>query len=150
MTAWITRSGLFCILMLVCVACGSKQQADPQVAEAFVERYQAAYAARDREAILLMIDWSGVDEELRDYTKAAAYPDAGGRIIRTIESEPHEASGSDARAHGGRPIEPATEPTLRIEIVFEPIDQNALPERFELLAVERDGEISLCGWTYTD
>ncbi len=150
MTIRLAQLGLFAALLVCAFGCGSKKASDPQVVAGFLDGYQAAYEARDREAILLMIDWHGIDEELREYTKASVYPDGGYREIRSAEAVAYEVSIDDTRAYEGKAIELATEPTHRIKIVFEPLDQNAQPERYELFAVEREGGVQLCGWTYAE
>lgn len=142
--------GLLTVLAMYAVGCGSKKTSDPQVVAGFVERYESAYAERDRETIMLMIDWPGVDEELRTYTKESVYPEAGYRVIRSAEAVPYELSVDDTREHDGKTIELATEPTHRIKIVFEPIDRNAQPERYELFAVETGDGMKLCGWAFAE
>ena len=141
----------FCVVVGVAFsACGSKKPQGPSGVGAFLTDYQAAYEDKNREQIMLMVDWHGVDEELRDYTKQTAFPYAGRRAIRSIEHEDYEVALSDTREHEGKAIVPGPPPTHRVVIVFEPENRNAQPERYELLLVEHEGAVKICGWAYEE
>ncbi|MEM9415477.1 MAG: hypothetical protein AAGA29_08385 [Planctomycetota bacterium] len=147
---------LFRITLLLTVglfflpACGSKKTTDPAAVETFVAQYEAAYKAKDREAILNTVDWPAVDEDLREYTKGYVFPYLGQVPLQSIEAVAYEPKPEeDPQNHEGRPIVPSPAPTHRVVLTFEPADPYSDPETLDILIVEREGEVHLCGWAFS-
>lgn len=139
------------LLLSLCLlpACGSKKQG-PSGIDDYLKTYQAAYEAKNREEIMLMIDFGETPVELRDFTKEFVFPYLGQVELLSIRAEPYEPRDSDTRQVEGKDIEPAPTPTHRVILELEPETPRDPPEEMDVLVVEVDGEVKLCGWRFVE
>lgn len=135
--------------LLVLVSCGSKKQG-PSGIDEFVKTYQTAFEAQDREAIMLMIDFGQTPVELRDFTKEFVFPYLGLVEVVSIRAEPYVPEDRDRQQVDGKDIEPAPTPTHRMILEFEPETPRDPPEEMDVLVVEEDGDVKLCGWRFVE
>jgi hypothetical protein len=107
------------LIALVLVGCG-KQSHAPTTQESFLSAFRHAYDAQDREAMALLVWWTGVPDDLRSQMgQGLAVGMADGVAITDASFVDYAEDSEIPTEVGGRAIEPSLQPRYWLIAKYE-------------------------------